>query len=115
DAWGSADAYFSYDMKVSSSSANYLCIAYYGGDGPFTNNSVPYTRDFGIYVNGQKIADQTINKNKPGDVYYCFYEIPAELTEGVETVTVKLAAEGEGRCAGGMLEMRTVSGIIEEK
>jgi hypothetical protein len=109
DAWGENGAYFSYDLTPS----KYLCVAYYGSDAPFSSGGQTYTRSFSVYVDNVKIASQTIDKNNPGNVYYCFYEIPDELTEGKDSITVKFAADSSQSCAGGVLEVRTVSEIIE--
>ena len=113
DAWGEVDAgsdelpYFSYNLKVSEGQ-NYLYAAYWGSDGPFQG----YTRDFNIIVDGETIAEQTINQNSPNSVYSVFYEIPQGLTEGKEFVTVKLQAKTASGCAC-MLELRTTTGIAE--
>ncbi|MGM9552326.1 MAG: beta-L-arabinofuranosidase domain-containing protein [Clostridia bacterium] len=114
DAWGSSDSYFSYMLGVDKDIKNYLCVAYWGSDGPFNKNGKTYTRDFSIYVDGVKIATQVINNNKPGSPYYCYYEIPKELTKDKEAVTVKWQVNGESSCAGGVLEARIVSEIIEQ-
>ena len=114
DAWGSSDAFFSYIMGVDGEEKNYLCVTYWGSDVPFKSNNVTYTRDFSIYVDGEKIGSQVINNNKPNSPYYCYYEIPASLTEGKEVVTVKFAPNGATCCAGGVLEVRVVSEIIEQ-
>ncbi len=113
DAWGSADACFSYDLNVEEGQ-NYLCAAYWGSDVPFTKNGIYYTRDFSIYVDGVKIGTQTVNNNSPGAPYYCFYEIPEELTRGKSSVTVKFAVNSASCCAGGILDLRTTRKIISE-
>ncbi len=114
DAWGVKDAYFSYMLGVDGEAKNYLCVAYWGSDVPFGNGGKTYQRDFSIYVENTKIASQVINNNKPGSAYYCYYEIPEGLTEGKEAVTVKFMANGDLCCAGGVLEARIVSEIIEQ-
>lgn len=114
DAWGVKNAYFSYMLGVNKDEKNYLCVEYWGSDVPFSNSGKTYTRDFSIYVDGVKIASQTINNNKPQSSYYCYYEIPEELTKGKDAVTVKFEANGETCCAGGVLGARTVKEIIEQ-
>ena len=114
DAWGVKDAYFSYMLGVDGEEKNYLCVAYWGSDVPFGNGGKTYTRDFSIFVDDVKVGTQIINNNKPGSPYYCYYEIPEELTQGKEAVTVKFMANGELCCAGGVLEARVVSEIIEQ-
>ena len=114
DAWGVKDAYFSYMLAVNKDIKNYLCVAYWGSDVPFGNGGKTYQRDFSIYVDGTKVATQVVNNNKPGSAYYCYYEIPESLTQDKEVVTVKFVANGELCCAGGVIEARVVSEIIEQ-
>lgn len=114
DAWGVKDAYFSYMLAVDGEAKNYLCVAYWGSDVPFSNGGVTYTRDFSIYVDDVKVGTQVINNNKPNSPYYCYYEIPEEVTGGKEAVTVKFMANGINNCAGGVLEARIVREIIEQ-
>lgn len=114
DAWGIEDAHFSYMLGVDKDIKNYLCVAYWGSDGPFGNGGKTYQRDFSIYIDDVKLASQVINNNKPGSAYYCYYAIPEELTEGKEAVTVKFMANNINSCAGGVLEARTVSEVIEQ-
>lgn len=114
DAWGVKDAYFSYMLGVDGDSKNYLCVAYWGSDVPFGNGGKTYQRDFSIFIDDTKIASQVINNNKPNSPYYCYYEIPESLTNGKEAVTVKFMANGELCCAGGVIEARIVSEIIEQ-
>ncbi len=114
DAWGAADSYFSYMLGVDGEAKNYLCVAYWGSDVPFGNNGTTYTRDFSIYVDDVKVGTQVINNNKPNSPYYCYYEIPEEVTQGKEAVTVKWQVNGINCCAGGVIEARIVSEIIEQ-
>lgn len=109
DAWGSADAYFSYEMTVNPDAANYLYVSYWGSDGNFTDGGVTYTRSFDILIDGEKIASQKLNAENSGNTYNVFYEIPASLTEGKESVTVKFAVDGSRSCAGGVLDVRITS------
>ena len=114
DAWGVNGAYFSYMLGVDGKAKNYLCVAYWGSDVPFGNGGKTYQRDFSIYVDDVKVGSQVINNNKPNSPYYCYYEIPQDITNGKEAVTVKFMANGELCCAGGVLEARVVSEIIEQ-
>ncbi|MBR5536008.1 MAG: glycoside hydrolase family 127 protein [Clostridia bacterium] len=115
DAWGPSDAYFSYMMAVDAAAKNYLCVTYWGSDSGFSKSGYgSFTRDFSIYVDDVKIAAQKIDRNKPNSPYYCFYEIPEELTEGKEGVRVKWQANGSNKCAGGVLEARIVSEVISQ-
>ena len=118
DAWGTVDEgsnelpYFSYTLKVDEGQ-NYLYAAYWGSDGTFKSSSKSYTRDFNILVDGVQIAEQTIDKNNPNNVYSVFYEIPQSVTDGNETVTVTLQAKTESSCAG-TLELRTTNGVVQK-
>lgn len=114
DAFGSADAYFSYSMEVDGAAQNYLFVRYWGSDVPFTDSGVDYTRDFDIYIDGEHLASQQINNNDPGSPYDVFYTIPREYTDGKETVSVKFAVKDDRTCAGGILQMRTTSSDGEE-
>jgi len=58
-------------------------------------------RTFDILVDGQKIATQTLNANKPNEFFDEEYKIPAELTRGKDKVTVKFQAQ-PGGVAGGV-------------
>ena len=108
DAYGSEDAYFSYEMEVSPDTSNYLYVCYWGSDGPFDNGG-HYTRSFDILVDGVKIASQTLNRENPDNPYDVFYEIPEDLTSGKDKVTVKFAVQSASTCAGGVLDVRTTS------
>ncbi|MCD8048969.1 MAG: glycoside hydrolase family 127 protein [Clostridia bacterium] len=104
DAYGD-DAYFSYDLKC----ADYLYVSYWGSDGTFTTGGVTYKRDFEIYVDGVKIAEQTLESPASGETYNVFYEIPAELTEGKGSITVMFKPKDGNYCAGGVLDVRTTT------
>lgn len=109
DAYGGEDAYFSYDLKADGESQNYLYVSYWGSDGAFDNGGRHYTRSFDIFVDGEKIASQTINRNSPDAPYNVFYEIPQSVTAGKDKVTVKFAAQSNATCAGGVLNVRITS------
>ncbi len=109
DAYGDGEAYFSYAMKVDGANKNYLYASYWGSDGGFKSGGISYVRSFDIFVDGTKIAEQTLDSPSPGEPYNVFYEIPEELTSGKETVSVKFASKDEASCAGGILGLRTTS------
>jgi hypothetical protein len=115
DARG-ADGYFSYDMKVSSDAEkNYVMALYWGGDGAFSADNVSYTREFNILVDDTVIGTQTLNNNSPNNLIYAFYEIPSELTEGKDTVTVKFQPTGANKAAGGVFEIRTTTAEVKSE
>ncbi|MCX7049519.1 MAG: glycoside hydrolase family 127 protein [Candidatus Sumerlaeota bacterium] len=92
--WRDARAgWFSYEVKVAPDQPMQLMVAYWGDD---TNG-----REFDVLIDGEKIASQTLNKNKPGEFFDQPYDIPEKLTKGKERVTVKFAAH-PGKTAGGV-------------
>jgi hypothetical protein len=62
-------------------------------------------REFDILVDGEKVASQTLAKNRPGEFFDVEYAIPAKLTEGGDAVVVRLAAK-PGAMAGGLFRAR---------
>lgn len=96
------DGWFSYDLAVEQGVTNYLKVKYFSGDAG---------RTFSIYVDGELLEFVTIENVNPGDFYEVYYEIPAALISGKETVTVKFAADGNGY-AGGIFEKLS---MVKEK
>jgi hypothetical protein len=92
-AWRDAEGggWFSYDLKVLPDRPMVLLCTYWGSD---------VGRTFDILINGIKIATQTVNVNYPGDFFDIEYKIPAELTRGKGTATVKFQAAAEGTAGG---------------
>ncbi len=74
-----------------------LAVTYWGSDGG--------DRDFDILVDGQKIATQSLNGDKPGQLWETLYPIPAQLLAGKTRVTVRFAAHA-GNTAGGVFGAR---------
>lgn len=94
--------WFSYDLAVEQGVKNYLCVKYFSGD---------VGRTFSIYVDDVLLEKVTIENVNPGDFYTVYYEIPAELLEGKETVTVRFDADS-GSYAGGIFDRLS---IVKEK
>ena len=84
--------WFSWEMKVLPGQSQELCVKYWGGD---------FGREFDILVDGQKLATQKLENNKPGQVYEETYPLPAHLTQGKTKVTLKFQAH-PGKEAGGV-------------
>jgi uncharacterized protein len=84
--WRSAEegGYFSFTMKVDSSSSNTLIASYWGSD--------HRGRIFNIQVDGQTIATQDLNTFKQSKFYEVKYPVPQELVKGKSTVTIKFVA-----------------------
>jgi hypothetical protein len=76
--------WMSYDLKVEPYEPMVLSCLYWGSDAG--------TRVFDISVDGVKIATQTLQNNQPGEFFEVKYELPLELTEHKEKVTVKFEA-----------------------
>jgi len=56
-------------------------------------------------VDGEKIATQTLNRNKPDEFFAVEYPIPEKLTAGKQQVTVTFQAH-PGNIAGGLFDLR---------
>jgi DUF1680 family protein len=83
--------WFSYDVRVLPGQPMALLCTYWGSD---------VGRTFDIFVEGTKIATQTVNVNFPGDFFDREYKIPSELTRGNEKVCVRFQAPDEGAAGG---------------
>lgn len=90
----SSDGWFSYDMAVDNITINYLKVKYYSGDAG---------RKFKIFVNGELLADVTLENPNPNNFYDVYYEIPQEMIEDKTQITVKFQAE-TGSYAGGIFD-----------
>jgi len=85
--------WFSYTLAVLPDAPVTLSCTYWGSDtGP---------RTFDILIDGQKIATQTLNRNKPDQFFEVENPLPPELTRGKKQVTVKFQAH-PGNFAGGV-------------
>ena len=83
--------WFSYEMGAIPGQPLVLLCTYWGSD---------VGRTFDIFVEGTKIATQTVNVNFPGDFFDVEYKIPAELTQGKEKIRVSFQAPAEGTAGG---------------
>jgi hypothetical protein len=89
--------WFSYQMKVLPNEPMVLVCTYWGSD--------IGARRFDILVDGEKIAEQALNNNQPGQFLDVEYPIPPKLTQGKERVTVRFQAHA-GSMAGGVFGLR---------
>lgn len=94
----SSDGWFSYDMAVDSTAVNYLKVKYYSGDAG---------RKFKIFVDGEILADVTLENPNPNGFYDMYYEIPQEMIGDKEQITVKFQAE-TGSYAGGIFDKLSI-------
>ena len=94
----SSDGWFSYDMVVDNTATNYLKVKYYSGD---------VGRKFKIIVDGELLADVTLENPNPNSFYDVYYEIPQEMIEDKTQITVKFQAE-TGNFAGGIFDKLSI-------
>lgn len=88
------DGWFSYELAVEQGVTNFLKVIYFSGDAG---------RTFSIYADDVLLAAVTLENVNPGGFYDAYYEIPGELMEGKETVTIRFQANSVSY-AGGIFE-----------
>jgi len=93
--WRDARGWFSYELKMSPEQETVLACTYWGGE--------TGQRAFDVLVDGQKLASQTLNNNKPGKFFDVEYNIPKGRVAGKTRVNVKFQAH-EGSIAGGVFD-----------
>ncbi len=91
--------WFSWQIKVLPGKDQELWVTYWGSDGG--------NRVFDVLVDGQKIATQQLENNRPEQFYEETYRIPAALVQGKQEVTVKFQAH-PGASAGGVFGVRVM-------
>ncbi len=91
--------WFAFDLAVDAKEPLALLVTYWGSD---VNN-----RKFDILVDGEKIAEQTLQNNKPEVFFDEKYSVPEKLTQGKTKVTVRFQAQ-PGKWAGGVYGVRMV-------
>lgn len=97
--------WFSWQLKVQAERPQELWVTYWGGDGG--------NRTFDILVDGQKIATQKLENNKPGQFYDAVYPLPAALLKGKQTISVKFQAQ-PGMWAGGVFGVRVMKAATKD-
>ncbi len=93
-----SNGWFSYDMAVDNTATNYLKVKYYSGDAG---------RKFKIFIDGELLADVTLEDPNPNNFYDVYYEIPQDMIGDKEKITVKFHAY-EGSYAGGIFDKLSV-------
>ena len=88
--------WFSYQLKVLPGEPMSLLCTYASTDAG---------RSFDIQVDGQKLATQALDGTKPGQFFDETYSIPADLTAGKKTITLRFQAPRQG-FAGGVFDCR---------
>ena len=97
-----SDGWFSYHMAVDNTTTNYIKVKYFSGD---------VGRRFKIFVDGEVLADVTLENPYPNNFYDVYYEIPQEMIGDKDKITVKFQAE-TGSFAGGIFDRIS---IVKEK
>lgn len=94
-----SEGWFLYQLKVPPERPVDLLCTYWGHE--------VGARAFDILVDGTKVTSHTLDSNHPAAFYDVTCPLPAELTKGKTTVTVKFQAHA-GNTAGGLFGLRTV-------
>ncbi len=89
--------WFSWEMKVLPDKPQELRVTYWGSDGG--------NRVFDVLIDGVKLTTQRLQNNKPDQFYDETYPMPADMTKGKESITVKFQARA-GAWAGGVFGVR---------
>ncbi len=97
--------WFSFKMKNTPDSPVELHTTYYGSDGG--------NRKFDILVDGQLIATEHLEAEKPGEFVDYIYKIPFELTKNKKLITVKFQAHKEN-IAGAAFESKLIKRKTEK-
>lgn len=97
--WRDGEA-FQWDLKTLPDTPMTLGVTYWGDDAG---------RTFDILVDGQKIATQVLNHNKPGQLFEVEYSLPVSLkaASGSSSITVRFEAHA-GNTAGGVFDCATL-------
>lgn len=89
------DGWFSWDLKALPDQPVTLLCEFWGSDLP--------PRTFDILVEGEKVATQALDRNKPNEFFEVEFAIPPALTQGKEKITVRFQAH-PGNTAGGVFD-----------
>ncbi|HEY3853210.1 MAG TPA: beta-L-arabinofuranosidase domain-containing protein [Verrucomicrobiae bacterium] len=87
--------WFSWDLKTLPGEPQELVLTYWGED---------RGRQFDILIDGQKLATERLTASHPGIYFDQAYPLPADLTKGKRSVTVKIQASNTW--AGGVFGAR---------
>ena len=85
--------WFSWELRVRPGQPHELRVKYWGSDSG--------GREFDILVDGQTVATQKLDNNRPGELYEETYPLPEPLTQGKTKITVRFQAH-PGKTAGGV-------------
>ena len=97
--WRHASGWFGYQVKVLPDLPVALHCTWWGSDAG--------NRNFDILVDGQKVATERFENNRPGEFYDETIAIPADTTRGKTQVEVRFQPQ-PGNLAGGLFGLRVV-------
>lgn len=93
------NGWFSYDLAVDSTATNYIAVKYYSGD---------VGRVFSIYVDDILLKEVILQDPNPNGFYDIYYEIPKNLTEDKDEITVTFKANDTSYAGGIFDKLSTV-------
>lgn len=93
------NGWFEWEVKVLPDRAQELWVTYWGGE--------TGRREFDILVDGERIATQKLDRNKPDAFFDQVYPIPADVVKGKDRVTLRFQAR-PGAWAGGVFGVRVM-------
>ncbi len=96
-------SWFSYDLPVEPAHPMVVMVTYYSAD----RRTSPAS--FEILVDGQRIAEQTVERTDPGHFYDMSYPVPAALVDGKSRITVRFQAN-EGSQIAAVFGVRMLRG-----
>ncbi len=91
--------WFSYTLRVDRSAPQQLAITLWGSDAG--------ARTFDVMAEGRKLATITLANNDPGRFFTRYVDLPPDIIEGKDTVTIRFQAH-PGNFAGGVFGLRIV-------
>ena len=94
-----AGGWLSFDLKVAPDKPVSLVCSYWGSEtGP---------RKFDILVDGNTVATQSLQNDKPGEFFDVTYGIPESVTRGKSKITIRFQGQ-PGNMAGGFYGVRMI-------
>ncbi len=93
------DGWFSYELALPADQPAELLVTFWGSD--------TGARVFDVLVDGVRIATQKLHRNQPERFFDQLYPLPADLTRGKKTITVRFQAH-PGNIAGGVFDLRVL-------
>jgi DUF1680 family protein len=91
--------WFSFNVRVTPDAPVELLCTYWGGE--------TGQRTFDILVDGQVVATETLNRDRPGKFFERAFAVPTELTRGKRQIEVRFRAHPDNM-AGGLYGLRVL-------